>query len=111
MILLLVVDALDAAGVERAAARQLEQPEALAALDDHVHPAVVELLEQVGDTRTRPDVAQPGLVRIDEPELMPVLEAPADQLLVARLEDVQRHPLGRKQDDAEWEEPDLRHRG
>jgi len=40
-----------------------------------------------------------------------VLEAFADQLAISRLEDVQRHPLGRQQHDPEREEADLLHRG
>ena len=62
------------------------------------------------DARARPDLAHAVLVRVHQPELLVGLEALADQLAVARLEDVQRHPLGRKQDDAEREEADLRHR-
>ena len=42
-----------------------------------------------------------------EPELAARLQALADQLAVARLEDVERDPLGRQEHDAEWEEADL----
>ena len=42
----------------------------------------------------------PVLVLEEEPELAPVGDALADQLLVARLEDVQRDALGREQHDA-----------
>jgi hypothetical protein len=41
------------------------------------------------------------------PKLSVGLQALADQLLVARLEDVQRHALGGEQDDPEREEADL----
>jgi hypothetical protein len=38
-----------------------------------------------------------------------VLDALADQLLVALLEDVQRQPLGRKKDETEREQSELVH--
>jgi hypothetical protein len=60
--------------------------------------------------RERADLAHALLVGVDEPELLVGIEALADQLLVARLEDVERDALGREQDDAEREEADLRHR-
>ncbi len=46
-----------------------------------------------------------------EPELAAFPEAFADQLLVARLEDVQRDPLGRQQHELEREQADLGHEG
>ena len=51
----------------------------------------------------------PSLSAWSKAELALVLDALADQLAVARLEDVQRELFGRKQDDAEREEPELRH--
>ena len=109
--ILLVLDRLDLGGLERAAGGQLEHPEALPPLDDDVQAAVVEALEHLGDRRPGADVAQPVVVGEDEPELALLVEALADQLAVARLEDVQRHQLGREQDDPEREEPDLAHPG
>ena len=79
-------------------------------LDDDVHPAVVEALEDLCDASERPDLTDAVLVRVEHPELVVGFDALADQLLVARLEDVQRHAFGRKQHDAEREEADL-HRG
>ena len=81
-----------------------------AAFDNDVEPAVVEALEHVGHARERSDLAHALLVGVDEPELDLFLEALADQLAVARLEDVERHALGREQDDAERKEADLVHR-
>ena len=43
------------AGVEAAAGRQLDEPEAIAALDDDVQPAVVEALEHFGHRGERAD--------------------------------------------------------
>ena len=106
----IVFDLADLRGHERAPARESLDPEAQAALDENGQPPVVEPLEHFRDRRARPDLANPVLVGVHEPELLVRIEALADQLLIARLEDVQRHPLGREQDDAEREEADLRHR-
>ena len=95
------------AGLERSAARQLDEPEALAALDDDVQPSVVEPVEYLGDRRPRADLAQPVLVGVDQSELALVREALADQLLVAVLEDVERDLLGRQEHDPEREESEL----
>jgi hypothetical protein len=95
--------------VEGAPLGELDEPEALAALDDDVQPPVVEPLEYLGDRGTRTDLAQPVVVRVDEPELDVLLEALAHELAVARLEDVQRHLLRRQEDDSEREEPYLAH--
>jgi len=85
--------------------------EASAAFDDDVDPAVVEALEHLGNPREGSDLAHALLVGVDQPELAVVLESFADQLAIPRLEDVERHALCGKQDDAEWKESDLLHRG
>ena len=90
--------------------RQLEQAEPLPALDDDVEPAVVEAVEHLGDGGERADLAQAVVVGVDQPELALLVEALADQLLVAVLEDVQRDLLGREQHDPEREEAELAHR-
>ena len=105
----LVVDRLDASGHERAALGQLDQPEPLASFDDDVEPAVGEALDDLGDRRERPDLAQPVVVGVDDAERHALLEALADQLAVARLEDVQRHLLGGEQHEAERKQADLFH--
>ena len=105
----LVVDRLDAAGHERAALGQLEQPEPLAPFDDDVEATVGEALDDLGDRRERPDLAQPVVVGVDDAERHALLEALPDQLAVARLEDVQRHLLGGQQHEAERKQADLIH--
>src|SRR3954447_10531962 len=105
----LVVDDLDAAGRERAAFGQLQQPEAGAALDDDVEPAVVEALDHLGDRRERPDLAQAVLVGVDDAERDVVLNALADELAVARLEDMEWHLLRGQEHEAEREQAYLIH--
>ena len=102
-----VVDGRDLGGHERPAPRQALDAEALAALDDDVHPAVVELVQHLVHARSRAELTHPVLVREDEPELALLGDALADQLPVARLEDVERNALGRQEDDAEREEAEL----
>ncbi len=103
---------LDDACLERASARQLEQAEALAALDDDVHAPVLELFENARDTRARPDLVNGAVARREhEPELDVTVEALLHQLVVARLEDVQWDPLGRDEDEREREETELGHAG
>src|SRR5262249_5601356 len=97
------------AGQERAALGGLRDPEPLAALDHDVESTVREPLQHLGDTRARPDLFDTLLVLEDEPELALELEALADQLPVARLEDVERYALRRDEHDPEREEADLLH--
>ena len=104
-----VVDRRYAAGVERPALGELVEVEALTALDEDVEPAVLEPRQHLDDSRTRSHVADPLVVGVDEPELRLGLEALADQLLVALLEDVKRQLLGRQEDDAEREQSELVH--
>src|SRR4029079_8037725 len=95
------------AGVEAPSVGQLEEPEPVAPLDDDVQPAVLEALDDLGDARQRSRPAQAVVVRVDEAERLPVLEALGDELAVARLEDVERDLLRRQEDDPEREQPDL----
>ena len=88
---------------------QLEEPEAIAALDDDVEAAVREPVGHLDHGRECPDATEPVVVREHEPERLVGVEALRDQLAIARLEDVERHLLGREQDEAEREEPDLLH--
>ena len=108
-VLVLVVDRLDLAGQELAPGRQLAQAEAVVALDDDVHPPVVEHLQHLDDRRAGPDLAPALLVFEHEPELVAASQALSDQLLVARLEDVERHALRRQENELEREESDLGH--
>ena len=72
--------------------------------------SVVERLDDRRDARARPDlVHRPVAGREHEPELAVRLEALADQLAVARLEDVERDPLGGDEDDGQREEAELGH--
>ena len=57
--------------------------------------------------RARADLADAVVVGEDEPELRSVLEALGDQLLVALLEDVERHLLGREEHERQREEAEL----
>ena len=96
---------LDLGRVERAPARQLQQPEPPAPFHEDVQPAVLEPFEHVGDRRERADLTQPPLVREHEPELAVVGEALGDQLLVPVLEDMQRHALRRQEDELSGKSP------
>ncbi len=89
--------------------RQLDEPEPRSALDDDVEPAVVHPLDDLDHGRGRADLADTVVVGVDETELAVEFEAFADQLAVARLEDVERDLLGREQHDAEREQADLVH--
>jgi histidinol-phosphate aminotransferase len=109
LVRLVVVDRVDFGGGERAAFRQLDEPEALAALHDDVQASVVELLYDLYDRSPCPDRPEALVVGQDEPELHAVFEALADQLLVALLEDVKRPLLPRKQHEVEREQADLVH--
>src|SRR6185436_1829568 len=97
----------DRAGVEAPSVGQLEEPEPLAPLDDDVQPAILEALDDLDDARQRSRPAQAVVVRVDETERLPALEALGDELAVARLEDVERDLLRGQQDDPEREQPDL----
>src|SRR5207253_2266353 len=79
------------------------------AANDDVQPAVVEPFQHLVHARTCPEVAYAVLICEDEAELALLVEALADQLAVARLEDVQRHALRRQEDDPEREEAELLH--
>ena len=79
------------------------------ALDEDVHPPVVEDVRDLFHLRERADVAATGVVLEHEAEGLSVGDALADQLLVARLEDVQRHALRRGEHEREREQADLRH--
>ena len=105
-----IFELLDDAGREGAARRQLEQPEPLTALDDDVHPAVLEHLEHVRDPGARADLVHRAVARRKrQPELRVRCGALVDQLPVARFEDVQRDPFGRDEHDRKREETELRH--
>ena len=83
-LLVVVLERLDLGGPERAALGQLDDPEALAALDEDVHPAVVERVHELDHAGARPDLPQPVGVLEDQAELGPVGEALADQLACTR---------------------------
>ena len=96
---------------ERASARLGDDAEPVATLDRDVQPAVVEPIDHVDHGGARPDAAHPVVVLEDEAELPIVVEAVADQILVARLEDVQRHPFGRDEHDPERKHTELLRHG
>ena len=77
--------------------------------DRDVQPTVVEAVEDLDHRRTRADVTHPVVVGEHETELGVVLETVADQLLVAELEDVERDPFGRHENDPEREQAELVH--
>ena len=79
------------------------------ALDDHVHAPVVENLQHLDDRGAGADLASARFVLEHEPELAAAAQALADQLLVAGLEDVERHPLRGHEHELERKETDLRH--
>ena len=101
---------LDLAGAESAALRQAEELEAVVRLDDDVQAAVREAVDHLDDRAADADVAHALVVLEHEAELVPEVEALADQLAVARLEDVQRRLLARHEHEVEREEADLVHR-
>src|SRR6185503_15430450 len=103
----LVVDVLDLGRHERAAVGELGDPDSLAPLDHDVQPPVVELLEHLDHSGPAADLAHAVVVGKHETELAALLEAFADELAVARLEDMQRRLLAREQDEVEREEPDF----
>ena len=88
---------------------QLDQAEAVDALDNDVQPPVVEVLQHLHDGGARPDLPQTVLVGEDEAELVARLQALADQLAIPGLEDVERALLSRKEHQFEREETDLVH--
>ena len=84
----------------------LEDPddaEAAAALHEHVHGAVVQLLDELDHARRRPALAH-GVVLDQYDAELALLQPLPDELLVALLEDVQRDDLSRQQHDAEREQ-------
>ena len=97
--------------VNDAARRQLEQAEPLAALDDDVHacrrraPRARLRRERVSRPRAPRRRRSRGRARTPSSGL----DALVDQLPVARLEDVQRDPLGRNEHDRQREETELGH--
>ena len=95
--------------MKRSPLGELRDAEPLTPLDDDVQPAVVERLE-VDHVSERADVPNAVLlVGEHQTERLVALEALADQLAIAKLEDVQRDLLRREQRNPEREEPDLRH--
>ena len=89
-----ILDRFDDTGLEGPALRQLEQTKPLAPLDDDVQATILELFEDAADPGACPDLVDGAVAgREREAELLPRLHALADQLAVARLEDVQRDPL------------------
>jgi len=89
--------------------RLRHDPKAIASLDCDVQPAVVEAVEHVDDRGARANLAHAVVVGEHEPELVVALQAFADQLLVAQLEDVEGDALRRHQHDPQREEAELAH--
>ena len=89
----------------------LDNPEAIATLDDDIEPPVREAVQHLGDGGARPYALRLALVAEKEAELLRLLEAFADQLAVSRLEDVERDPLRRQEDNPQREHADLVHGG
>ena len=78
-------------------------------LDDDVQAAVVEAVDHLDDRAAHAHVAHALVVLEHEPELVAEVEAFADQLAVARLEDVQRRLLAGHEHEVQWKEADLVH--
>ncbi len=108
-LLAVVVDVHHLGCLVRAPLGQLDEAESFAPLDDDVQPAVVEALEHLDNACARADLTETVVIREDEPELLVVGEALADQLLVARLEDVQGRLLPREEDEVQREQAELTH--
>ena len=100
---------LDLAGVEASSVGHPDQPEALASLDDDVEPSVVVALHHLDHARAASRSPARRRRRRRRAEWLLLVEALADQLAVARLEDVQRHLLAGQQHEREREEADLVH--
>src|SRR5687767_3517116 len=103
----LVRKLLDLGRLERAALGELDELDALARLDDDVQPPVRELVDHLDHGAACPHVAHALLVLEDEAEVAARVEALADQLPVARLEDVQGRLLAGGEHEAQGGEADL----
>jgi histidinol-phosphate aminotransferase len=108
-LVVLVGDLVHLARHEGPTLRELDELEPLAALHDDVQATVVEAFEDGDDRSARPDLAHPGLVGEHETEVGVLVDALSDQLLVAGLEDMERHPLARQEHELEREQADLVH--
>ena len=108
-LLAVVVQLADLGRRECAALGQLHESEALPALDDDVQAPVRESLHNLDHPCPRAHLAHPVVVREHEPELLVSVQAFADQLPVARLEDVQGRLLAREEHEVQREETDLAH--
>jgi len=80
-------------------------------LHDDVQPPVGKAVDHLHDRAADADVAHALVVLEHEPELVPEVEALADQLVIARLEDVQRCLLAWDGHGVEGEEPEPVPRG
>ena len=78
------------------------------ALDDDVQSPVLEAASTSATRRACPP-PDPVVVRVHEPELEILVEALADELLVALLEHVQRHELGRSRTSGSGKRPSRSH--
>jgi hypothetical protein len=104
-----VVDVRDLRCLEDSAFGELDEPEAFAALDDHIELSILELLEHLDDTGASSDLTQSVVVLENEAELLAVLEALADQLPIAGLEHVQGGLLSGQKHEVERKESELAH--
>ena len=84
LLVLVVLERLDLRGPERPPLGQLDDPEALAALDQDVHPPVVEGVHELDHAVRVPTCRSPSSSSRIRPNSRPVGEALADQLPVAR---------------------------
>ena len=105
-----VVEELDLAaqvvGLGVVGGEELAHGEALAARDDDVEAAVVELVDDVVDRR-RATLAREGVVVVQhDAEDVAARAARGDQRLVALLEDVQRQDLAGQQHERQRKQPD-----
>jgi hypothetical protein len=106
-----VLELVDLRSDERAPFGQLDEAEGVAPLDDDVEPTVGEALEHLDDACAGSDLPHAVLVGEDEAEFDVLVEALADELLVAGLEDVQGRLLAWEEDGVEGEQPELVHGG
>ena len=80
------------------------EPERAPAAREDVHAAVVGALEHLGHARRAAHLAQPTLGQPHDSELRLLFDAAPDHELVALLEDVQGHDLGRQEDQPQGEQ-------
>jgi hypothetical protein len=86
-----------------------EELKTVARLDDDVQASVGKAVEHLDHRAARAHLPHALVVLEEKTEVFSAVETLADQLAVARLEDVQRRLLSGNEDEVERKEPDLLH--